>query len=201
MLAMERKACWSNESRMSWVTLSSEGSISGRRTISPRVKSASLRFAATRSRSDRAAMPANWSPDFSSLALANSSRRSEKANRSIMNVPGWRHSCYRKSRERRATVCWFWKRGLAPGALLTVGRGNYRGCGVRFAGVIVDCGRSLSAEVAALRVEVQRADAVCALRAGELHAALDALDSIGFHWLNCSPSGRGSQDALVGQLR
>src|SRR6266446_10039679 len=81
---------------------------------------------------------------------------------------------------------------LAPGALLTVGRGNYRGCGVRFAGVIVDCGRGLSAEVATLGVEVQRADAVCALRAGELHAALDALDSIGFHWLNCSPSGRGS---------
>ena len=103
-----------------------------------------------------------------------------------------RHPCYRKSRQLRATVCRFWKRGLAPGALLTIGRGNHWGCGVRFAGVIVDCGRGLSAEVAALRVEVQRADAVCALRAGELHAALDALDSIGFHWLNCSPSGRGS---------
>ena len=72
---------------------------------------------------------------------------------------------------------------------------------MRFAGVIVDCGRGLSAEVAALRIEVQRADAVSTLRTGELHAALDALDFIGFHWLNCSRSGRGSQDALVGQLR
>ena len=58
---------------------------------------------------------------------------------------------------------------------------------MRFAGVIIDRGCSLSAEVAALGVEVQRADAVCTLSAGELHAALDALDSIGFHWPNCSP--------------
>ena len=95
----------------------------------------------------------------------------------------------------------FGKLGLAPGALLTVGRGNYRGCRVRFAGVIVDRGCGLGAEVAALRVEVQRADAVCTLGAGELHAALDALDFIGFHWLNCSPSAGGSGYALVGQLR
>src|SRR5208282_771456 len=74
------------------VTSSWEGSISGCRTISPSVKSASLRLAATRSRSDRAAMPANWSPDFSSLALANSSRRSEKSNRSIMTwCPSRKH--------------------------------------------------------------------------------------------------------------
>src|SRR3979411_2014762 len=54
----------------------------GRCTISESVRSASLRLAATRSLSDRAAIPANWSPDFSSLALAKSSRRSEKTNRS-----------------------------------------------------------------------------------------------------------------------
>jgi len=65
-----------------------EGSIRGRRTISSSVKSASLRFAATRSRSDRAAIPANWSPDFCSLALANSSRDLRKSNRSIMEAPG-----------------------------------------------------------------------------------------------------------------
>src|SRR5713226_6336456 len=35
-------------------------------------------------------MRANWSPDFSSLALANSSRRSEKSHRSIMGVPARR---------------------------------------------------------------------------------------------------------------
>src|SRR5689334_20287578 len=66
------------------LTSSSAGSIRGRRTIPARVKSASSHFAATRSRSDRAAIPANWSPDFSSLALAKSSRRSEKSNCSIM---------------------------------------------------------------------------------------------------------------------
>ena len=91
--------------------------------------------------------------------------------------------------------------GLAPGALLTIRGGDYRGCGVRFAGVIVDRGRGLGAEIAALRVEVQRADAVCTLRAGELHAALDALDLIGFHWPNCSPSAGRSDYALVEQLR
>ena len=111
------------------------------------------------------------------------------------------HPCYRKSRELRARVCRLWKVGLAPGALLTIGRGNYRGCRVRFAGVIVDRGCGLGAEVAALGVEVQRADAVCTLRASELHAALNALDSIGFHWLDCSPSGGGSGHALVGRLR
>ena len=63
---------------------------------------------------------------------------------------------------------------------------------MRFCCVVIDRGRGLGAEIAALRVEVQRANAVCTLRAGELHAALDALDSIGFHWLDCSPSARGS---------
>jgi hypothetical protein len=42
---------------------------------------------------------------------------------------------------------------------------------------------------------------VCTLCAGELHSALDALDLIGFHWPNCSPSAGGSGYALVGQLR
>jgi hypothetical protein len=104
---------------------------------------------------------------------------------------GWRpagdNPCYRKIRERRATVCRVCKETSAPGALLTIGRRNYRGCRVRFAGVIIDRGCGLSAEVAALGVEVQRADAVCTLGAGELHAALDALDFIGFHWVDCSP--------------
>ena len=90
---------------------------------------------------------------------------------------------------------------LAPSALLTIGRGDYHGRRVRFAGVIIDRGGGLGAEVAALRVEVQRGDAVCTLGAGELHAALDALDFIGFHWLDCSLSASGSGYALVGQLR
>ena len=72
---------------------------------------------------------------------------------------------------------------------------------MRFCCVVVDCGRGLGAEVAALRVEVQGADAVCTLGAGELHAALDALDFIGFHLFDCSLSASGSGYALVGQLR
>jgi hypothetical protein len=39
-------------------------------------------LAATRSRSLLAAIPASWSPDYSSLAFANSSRRSAKVKRS-----------------------------------------------------------------------------------------------------------------------
>ena len=58
---------------------------------------------------------------------------------------------------------------------------------VRFGGVSIDYGCGLGAEVAGFRVEVQCADAMGTLRAGELHAALDALDSVGFHCLNCSP--------------
>ncbi len=70
---------------------------------------------------------------------------------------------------------------LAPAALLTVGRRNYHGFVVRFGGVIIDGGSGLSAEVARFGVEIQRADAVGAARAVELHAALDALDSVGLH--------------------
>src|SRR3954463_3772687 len=46
--------------------------------MSPRQKSARTSLAATRSRSVRADTPARWSPDFSSLALAKTSRRSAK---------------------------------------------------------------------------------------------------------------------------
>ena len=63
---------------------------------------------------------------------------------------------------------------------------------MRLGGVIVDHGRGLGAEVAGFRVEVQRADAVFTLRAGELHAALDALNFVGFHYLNCSPRQAGA---------
>ena len=69
---------------------------------------------------------------------------------------------------------------LAPTALLAVGGGNYQRL-VRFGGVMVDCGCGLGAKVAGLRFEIERAYAVRTLRAGELHAVLDALDSIGFH--------------------
>ena len=54
---------------------------------------------------------------------------------------------------------------------------------VRLGGVSVDHGCGLGAEVAGSRVELQCADAMGTLRAGELHAALDALDSVSFHCL------------------
>ena len=72
---------------------------------------------------------------------------------------------------------------------------------VGFAGVIIDRGGGLGAEVAGLGVEIQSADAVGTVRARELHAALDALDSVGFHWLNCSPHQLCAADALVGQRK
>jgi len=65
----------------------------------------------------------------------------------------------------------------------------------------VDCGCGLSAEVAAFGVEVERAHAVGAMSAVELHTALDALDSIGFHCLNCSLLPGYSPHSLVGQRR
>ena len=70
---------------------------------------------------------------------------------------------------------------------------------VHLRGVSIDCGRGLGAEVAHSCVEVQGADAVPTDGAGELHAALDALDSIGFHYLNPIPMQAGSQDPMVGQ--
>ncbi len=48
-------------------------------------------------------------------------------------------------------------------------------------GVGVDCGCGLGSEIAGFGVEIHGADAVSALRAVELHAALDALDSVGLH--------------------
>ena len=63
---------------MSAVTSSSTSGVSA---ISPSVTSASAILAATRSSSEPAASPASWSPDFSSLALASSVRRS--ANRNV----------------------------------------------------------------------------------------------------------------------
>lgn len=90
---------------------------------------------------------------------------------------------------------------LAPTALLAIGRGNDHRCVVHFDGVVVDRGCSLSAEVAAPGVEIERADAMLTLCAGEPHAALDTFDTIGFHCLNCSPSASIKIDAMVTQRR
>ncbi len=79
------------------------------------------------------------------------------------------------------------KRGnLAPRALLTIVGRSDRGFGVGLGGVLVDCGRGLSAEIADLSIEIESAYAVSAVGAGELHSVLDALDAVGFHWFDCS---------------
>ncbi len=69
---------------------------------------------------------------------------------------------------------------LAPATLLTVGR-KWRWLAMRFGRVIINSARGLGAEVSALGVEVLSADSMGTLRATEFHAALDALDSVGFH--------------------
>lgn len=78
-------------------------------------------------------------------------------------------------------------RSGAPGALMTIGRRNHHGFMVRVGGMLIDGSRGLGAEVAGLGVEIQRADAVFAARAGEPHSTLDALHAVGFHCLNCNP--------------
>lgn len=85
-------------------------------------------------------------------------------------------TCDSLSGFNRLVVC-----RLAPAALLAVGGGNHQWFVVRFCCVIVDGGGGLGAEVAGVGIEIQRADAVGAARAVELHAAFDALDSVGLH--------------------
>jgi len=72
---------------------------------------------------------------------------------------------------------------------------------VGFTGVVVDRCCGLRAKVSNFGIKVERADTVLAMRASELHAALDPLDSIGFHYTNCKSSVSYRNDALVGHLR
>lgn len=90
---------------------------------------------------------------------------------------------------------------LAPTALLAIRRRNYHRRLVRRSGVGIDCGGGLGAEISNFGVKIQSCDAVGALLARELHAALDALDSIGFHSMDCSCHGAEGVDAMVGQPR
>lgn len=68
-------------------------------------------------------------------------------------------------------------------------------------GVIVNRGGGLGSQIAGFRIEVVGADAVIATGTGELHAALDALDSVGFHRLDCKSSEGGYGHASGAQLR
>jgi hypothetical protein len=70
----------------------------------------------------------------------------------------------------------------APDALLSVERGEHHGFVMDFGGVLVDFSCGLGAEVAIAGIEVESADVVGAVGAGELHASLDACDGVeAFH--------------------
>ena len=72
--------------------------------------------------------------------------------------------------------------------LLSVQGGEHYGLVVDGGGVVVDGGGGLGAEVAVAGIEVESADVVGAMSAGELHAALDASDGVeAFHNFECSP--------------
>ena len=72
---------------------------------------------------------------------------------------------------------------------------------MRLRGMVVNCSCGLGAQVAGFRIEIERSDAVRAVRARELYAVLHALGSVGFHLLNCSPAAGEGEDAIVGQRR
>ena len=88
-------------------------------------------------------------------------------------------------------------RRLAPAAQLGIVVGS-RGCGMCFGCVIVDRGGSLRAQVSGSGVELERGDGEGAMRAEELHAAFNALDSVGFHCLDCSPLGVQARTRWLG---
>ena len=69
-------------------------------------------------------------------------------------------------------------------------------------GVAVDGGGGLGAEVAVAGVEVESADVVGAVGAGELHASLDAGDGVeALHRFECSLFVRGGKTRRVGRRR
>jgi len=75
----------------------------------------------------------------------------------------------------------------APDVLLGVERGEHYGLVVDGGGVVVDGGGGLGAKVAVARIEIESADVVSAVGAGELHAALDAHHGVeAFHNFECS---------------
>ena len=66
----------------------------------------------------------------------------------------------------------------APDALLRVEGGEHYGFVVDSGGVLVDFSGGLGAEVAVAGIEVESADMVGAVGAGELYASLDACDGV-----------------------
>jgi hypothetical protein len=82
-------------------------------------------------------------------------------------------------------------KSAAVDVLLSVKGGEHDRLVVNFGGVLVDRGCGLSAKVAVARVEVEGADVVGTMGAGEPHASLDAGDGVkALHSSECSPLAR-----------
>ena len=86
--------------------------------------------------------------------------------------------------------------------MLGVERGVHHGFVVDAGGVEVDGGGGLGTEVAVASVEVESADVVGAVGAGELHASLDAGDGVeALHRFESSLFVRGGKTRRVGRRR
>ena len=77
----------------------------------------------------------------------------------------------------------------SPDELLDVGVGDNHGLVVNLGGMLIEGVGGLGAEVAVLKVEVKRADAVRAADAGELRTALDPLGCVVSHNTDCKSQG------------
>ena len=89
-----------------------------------------------------------------------------------------------------------------PDVLLGVEGGEHYGLVVDAGGVLIDGGGGLGAEVAVAGIEVESADVVGAVGAGELHAAFDASDGVeAFHRFECSLLAEEWKGTGVGQRR
>jgi hypothetical protein len=76
----------------------------------------------------------------------------------------------------------------AINVLLRIERREHDWLVMHFGSVLVNCSSGLGAKVAIARIEVEGAHMVSAVRAGKLHAALDARDAVeAFHNFECSP--------------
>ena len=72
--------------------------------------------------------------------------------------------------------------------LLGVERGEHHGLVMNGGGMLVNGGGGLGAEVAVAGIEVEGADVVGTMGAGELHATFDASDRVeALHSSECSP--------------
>jgi hypothetical protein len=79
--------------------------------------------------------------------------------------------------------------------------GDDHGLVMDLSGVLIEGAGGLGAKVTVLEVEVERADAVRAADAGELHASLDPLGGVVSHGLIVVSGGEGAESTVVGWRR